>query len=342
MKAVIIDVSARHEWEDFIQRNPHSIAWQSYEWSEVLKKHYALDFHPIAAYDDGKIGGLLPLYGMKTRSSNGSLISVPYAVAGGIVADCPEACDCLLSKAVEMSQAFDSCPITLKQYKIEIPGPLTVDRSYYNRELDLVAGIESIWNGLNDANKEAIEGVEKKHTLLVYPSSDSRAFYDMLLAYHHAKGVPCVSRRWIEDLVAFKMYSIALLRLGQDVVAGTMVKEFKSTVSFPFTCARGLTEKDTEYVYSLYWQLINYFSAQGKEILHSGRIPNSNQTDAYRLGWGGIKHNYYYQYYPQREQAATEFALRRNPKRALFERCWRKLPRSAARFLGPYVVKRFP
>lgn len=341
MRTEIIDITKRDAWEQFIQDNPSSIAWQSYDWSTVLRRHYRFDFYPIAAYDNSKICGVLPIYHLRTARGKEQLISVPYAVAGGIVADHELAGKALLEKAMELSAKHNGCPVTLKQYKVKLDGPLRTDGHFYNKELDLARDPSVIWNGLENRNKLNVEDGDRRNFNLEYPCGDIQGFYKLLLRHHHVRGIPCVGKKWIEDLIAFKMYSIALLRSGSDLVAGTMIKEFKDTVSFPFTCSADGTERTGIPAYSLYWKLIQLFASKGKRIFHSGRIPVTEETDEYRLGWGGTKYNYYYQYYPN-VAGTTEFERKRGRKREVFERVWKKIPEGIAGLVGPSIVKQFP
>jgi hypothetical protein len=342
MRAVIIDESQKNDWEAYIQRNPQTIAWQSFEWNAVLRKHYRIDFHPIAVFDGGEIRGMLPLYHMKSIYGKDMLLSVPYAVAGGIAADSDEAVGLLMEKAIELSENYNSCPVTLKQYKIKIDRQLRTDDNYYNRELDLAAGEDAIWAGLAETNKQRIEASRSLAYELEYPSDDLDIFYNMLLKHQHAKGIPCVGRGWIKDLIGFGMYSLAMLKLDGNPVAATMIKEFKDTVSFPFTCVPYKDGKTGVAEYRLYWELINRFASEGKRIFHSGRIPRTDRTDPYRLGWGGVQYDYYYQYYPDSNKTTTEFSKRKGRKREIFESCWKKMPRGIAGLLGPRIVKQFP
>ena len=341
MEVALINEQRKTEWESFIDGNPYAIAWQSYEWKEVLKRHFKFDYYPIAVYDSARIVGVLPLYCMKTMLAKDSLISVPYAVAGGIVSDSEEARDLLVGKAIELSRENNSCGIVLKQYKIRMEGDFLTDNNYYNRELNISRNPDEIFGGFSDRNKQMIDLTAKDSHVLEYPSDDLSGFFRLLLRHLHARGVPCVSKRWIEDLIRFKMYAIALLRSNGHTVAGTMVKEFKKTVSFPFTCLRVGTEPDSRMAYRLYWELIRHFSGKGFEICHSGRIPNNDMTDDYRIGWGGKKHGYYYQYYPNRAEK-MEYATKRGSKRKILERCWKLVPAPVAEVIGPMVVKRFP
>jgi hypothetical protein len=339
MKAVIIGEKDKTDWENFVYENPNTIAWQSHEWSDVLKRHYRFVFFPIAAYRGNDICGILPLYHIKTRLSGDSLISVPYAVAGGITANDPDVRTALLEKAIEISKKHGSCPITLKQYKLKIDGDLALDDNYYNRELELSTDVTEVWRQFSEKNKEAIRQTEGLNFVMEYPSTELERFYDLLLKDLRAKGVPCVSKRWIQDLLAFKMYSIAILRVGGLIVAGTLVKKFKDTVSFPFTCF--MDRNATKWVHRLYWELIQHFCMEGKRIFHSGRIPMNDATDQYRIGWGGTKYGYYYQYFPMRH-VKTEFSVKRGRKRELAEKAWKTMPIMLARLIGPQVVKHFP
>jgi hypothetical protein len=342
MEAVIIDERLRNDWEQYVEKNLLTIAWHSYDWSTLVKKHYNVKFLPIVALDQDQIRGILPLYRVKTKFGKESLISVPYAVAGGIVADNKEAESILLKKAIELYETYKCDNITLKQYKSNIQGDLKVDDSFYNRELNLTVSLKDLWRGLADINKEKIESASSQALSVDYPSNDIKSFYRLLLRYHHQMGIPCVSRKWIEDhLINDKVYSIALLKSSEHMLAGTMVKKFKKAVSFPFTCIFEDSRQSNMYAYYLYWKLIEKFATDDIEIYHSARIPKSENTNEYRLGWGGTKYNYYYRYYPA-GVTRTESSTKRGKKRELFSAIWKRLPMGITRFIGPLVVKNFP
>lgn len=341
MDVEYISEDRKTDWESFIRENPDAIAWQSYAWRDVLMRHYRFDFYPLAAVDAGRIVGVLPLYRVRIMFGKEALISVPHAVAGGIVSAHRDASRLLVEKAMELSRNFNSCGIVLKQYKVRMEGEFVTDGNYYNRELGISRDLGETLGKFSDRNREMLERAAREPFTLEYPSTDLNRFFHLLLRHLHSRGIPCPSRRWIEDLLRFKMYSIALLKRGGRAVAGTLVKEFKKTVSFPFTCLGGGNQVDERCAYRMYWDLIQHYHGKGFEIFHSGRIPNNDATDGYRLGWGGTKYGYYYQYHPT-QRAKTEYASRRGRKREVLERCWKLLPRFVAATVGPWVVRQFP
>lgn len=341
MDVIRIDESRKREWEDYLTDNPYAIAWQSFEWRDVVRRNYGGEFIPLAAYD-GRIRGVLPLYRMGGFLVKNQLISVPYAVAGGIVSDNDEASAALLERAVDLFREIQGMSgITLKQYKVRVPGDLRVDANFYNAELDLTSNIDGLWKRISETNRQKIEETKGLPLHLDYPSDDIDEFYKLMLIHHRNSGVPCVGKKWITDLISFKMYTIALLRSKGEIVAGTMVKKYKRTVSFPFTSLTSLTARAELLAYNLYWQLIEKFAEEGFLIFHSGRIPNNDEANRYRLGWGGTRHPYFYQYYPGSENK-TEFAVKRGRKRQMASSVLRRMPVVVSRVIGASIAKRFP
>jgi serine/alanine adding enzyme len=341
MKIEIVDENKREAWESFIDAHPKAIAWQSFKWFDVLKKHYNIDFYPVVAYEGNEIRGILPLYNLKKSHKKNLLMSVPFAVAGGIVSTDAESEKLLLDKAIELASKYDNSSITFKQYKHKVEGSLTTDENYCNKELQLSTDINKVWNEISEFNREKVgEGKNFKYEI-EYNSKKINEFYDFLFKHHQRKGIPCPGKSWISDLVESGMYLIVLLRFNGKVVAATMVKEFKDTISFPFSCTSDPNSEAFNLIYSLYWETIKKYSLEETKICHSGRLPKSGEADQFRQGWGGTQYNYYYQYYPQTTQK-TEYNVKRSGKRKMFEKVWRITPSVVTKFIGPSIVKRFP
>ena len=341
MKIEIVDETKRKAWESFINEQPKAIAWQSYKWFDVLKKHYNIDFYPIVAFQGNEIRGILPLYNLKRSHNKNLLMSVPFAVAGGIVSTDAESEMLLLDKAIELAGDYDNSNITFKQYKHKVTGPLSTDENYCNKELQLGTDLDKVWNQISEFNRQKVQEGKNYKYEVEHNSKNINEFYDFLFKYHQRKGIPCTSKSWIRDLVESGMYLITLLRFNGKVAAATMVKEFKDTISFPFSCTSDPDSEKFNLIYSLYWEIIKKYSLEGVNICHSGRLPKSGEADQFRQGWGGTQYNYYYQYYPQTIQK-TEYKVKRGSKRQMFEKVWKMTPQFVTKVVGPLIVRRFP
>lgn len=352
MRALLIEDAQRSDWDNFVQTTPLAVSWHRYDWSEVLRKYYRLKFYPLVALDGSKVTGILPLYQVRTLRTSQALFSIPYVVAGGIVAENEAAQQALLNKAIELAEQTRSTHIVLRQYKAKIEGNLKTDDGHYNRELTLSENLDDVWKSISETNRAKIAETRKYELVLEYPSGDLDRFYQVLLKNQRDLGLPCVSKRWVAHLLATGMYRIALLKRNSTIVAGTLAKRFKDTVSFPLSCLPDQSERSTLFAYNLYSQLLTRFAQDGVRIFHSGRIPRKDAAPAYRLGWGGAKCYYYYQYYESSfghyarysEASKEESALANVTgwKRRLFESVWKRIPLRVAAILGPTIVAQFP
>jgi hypothetical protein len=335
-----INPAEREAWNKYIDQTPQAIAWQAYEWSEVVACHYEYQFLPLAAWEESRIVGILPLYLGQVGNGRG-LISVPFAVAGGALGDNDTVRRALTERAIAISQQEGGLPITLKQYKVRMPGDFKTDENYFNRELSLQRDLDALRQHISADNLRRAEQARNLGLEVEYPGSDIAAFHRVLLRHHLAQGIPCVGEEWLRTLIDFGMYSFALGRIHGRVIAATMVKKFKTTVSFPFSCVLPQEPASEVAAYGLYWDLISRFATEGYEIFHSGRVPKNQDTLDFRLGWGGTIYPYYYQYYPNSGDS-TEFTTRRGLKRRLVSAGWKRLPLTIAKRLGPRLVRRFP
>jgi hypothetical protein len=141
-------------------------------------------------------------------------------------------------------------------------------------------------------------------------------------------------------LIASGSYEIALLRRGSEIVAATLAKRFRDSVSFPFTCLSNQDGRGVRYAFRLYWELISRLQSESVRIVHSGRIPDDGNVPPYRLGWGGDKQRYYYQYHGH--QGKTETNAKRGWVRRTGTALWKKLPGGVSSLLDPFVIRQYP
>jgi hypothetical protein len=341
METRILDSTLQDRWDAYVSTCPHAVAWHMSGWSRAVSSCYATEYLPLAALEGGEIRGVLPLYRLTQGPASDSLLSIPFAVAGGIAADGELVEAALLERAVALLGERRLSRLVLKQYKRRIEGELQTDDAYFNRELALGNDLESIWAEISKENQERIERTNALRVTLEYPSTDVEQFFALLTRHQRDTGIPGPNVNWIRALQGFGMYTLALLRVDGRLEAGTLVKCFKDTVSFPYTCLRRQDVVHVDLACRLYWELIRERARAGTRIFHSGRLPRAGGTNDYRLGWGGVAHGYFYQYYPPR-QGTTESIQKRGWKRNLLQATWKCLPIPIARTLGQKIVCRYP
>jgi hypothetical protein len=184
IKVTTIDKRDLARWEAYVQASPRTVAWQSHHWSEAVARNYEVEFIPLAAELDGRIRGILPLYQLRAPKAPARLISVPFAVAGGLSADDAPAQQALLEAALALCDERGAAGITFKQYRYPIEGTLKTDSNFFNRELALSLGEAKIWEQLDARNRAAIEaaGRDGLELELEFPSDRVGVFHDLSIA----------------------------------------------------------------------------------------------------------------------------------------------------------------
>ena len=341
METVIVDHSQRVRWDHYVHSTADATSWHLYDWFTVFSRHYGLDYYPIAAVDGSDIRGVLPLYRVRTLRRGTMLMSIPYAVVGGIVGDDATVQRMLLEKAIELSGQLGDIPIVLKQYKHKIEGNLLTDDGYHNLELPLNLGMDRIWEDLPQGTKGLLRQSHQYDLELEYPSTDEAGYYRTLLRHQHLTGTPCPGRKWIRNLLGFGIYKLGLLRHRGTIVAATIIKQYDGSFAFPLTCYLPPRDRGVMFACRLYWELIQKLAQEGFHTHHTGRIRSQESPDDFRIRWnGGRPVKYYYQYHGLGGRPANPSKKGRG--RRMFETAWKWTPVALTQWIGPALIKQFP
>ncbi len=341
MKTAILQNGQKSDWDAFVYSHGDATAWHIYDWGKLVGSHYRVTYYPIAVYDGPEVCGILPLYQVRTWRTGTKLISIPYMVAGGIVARDHECQHLLLERAIELSRELGSVPIVLKQYKNKIDGPLETDDGYYNLELPLTDDIAVLWNGLDEENRVQVEQSRRQDVQVEYPYREFDTFYRSLLKNQRVSGIPCPTRRWIKLLLNSGIYEMAVLRLQGHIAVAALVKKFKKSLSFPLSSLPQGEELGGPLAYRLYWDIIAQTAKDGFDVYYSGRIRGSEPVASFRTGWGGEQCRYYYQTFG-RPAGQASVSSRKGRMRKLFEAVWRRSPMPLTRLIGPSLIRQYP
>lgn len=75
------------QWDDFVMRHPDSTPFHLLAWKHTIEQSFNYRAMYLVATDDEGIRGVLPLFLVENRVIGKALISSPFAVYGGILAD---------------------------------------------------------------------------------------------------------------------------------------------------------------------------------------------------------------------------------------------------------------
>ncbi|MEW5766884.1 MAG: FemAB family XrtA/PEP-CTERM system-associated protein [bacterium] len=326
------------KWDDYVNRHPESSFFHQIGWKRVIERSFGHKSRYLLAEEEGDIRGILPLFSITSRLFGRSLVSLPFAVYGGMCFDNREA-ECLIvdeAKRIAKEEDFEYLELrNIKKNGLDFP----VKNLYETFIKELPADPRECWRSLKrKARGSAKKGVVSSLKAEMNPDR-LKEFYDI---YNHSLrnlGTPIFSFRFFQNLLEEfgRKINILSVKLHDKVIASVMVFFFKNTVN-PYY---GGSLK--EYLgYSpnnfMYWKLMEYGCNQGYRYFDFGRSRKDAGSYHFKEHWGITPQPLPYQYYLNKTDKIPNVSPA-NPKYDLPRRIWKRLPLSVTKVLGPPLVK---
>ncbi len=324
-------------WDAFIEKSDDSTFFHRAGWKVVLEEAYGHKVHFLYAERDGLIEGILPLAQVKSLLFGNNLVSLPFCVYGGVVADNKEAADALIEAACKLADGLKVDALELRNSKIS--GRNWPEKSlYYTFRRSISED--------NDANMSAIPRKRRamirqgiKNGLLSESDDGWERVYNTYAESVRNLGTPVFSAKYFRILREVFKSDCRVLMItheGQDV-AGLMSFYFKDQV-LPYYAGSYESAKTHKAHDFMYWELMRRSGEEGIKLFDFGRSKADTGPYLFKKGWGFEPEPLHYEYYLVKADAIPELNPN-NPKYKLFIDVWKKLPLPVANRLGPLLSR---
>lgn len=335
---------ARHDraavaaWDAFVATCPDATFFHRAGWQRILADVFRHDTYFLYAELDGQVAGVLPLAHVDSTLFGNSLVSLPFAVYGGVAAAAPAVALALEKEAARLARHLGVDHLELRNVARRHPDwPLQDLYVTFRREIlpDEDANMQAIprkqramvrKGARNGLRSEIDDGVER--------------FFALYADNVHRHGTPAMPRRYFETL---------LDEFGPDAEVLTVVapdgRALSSVLSFYFrdevlpyyagddVLARDLAANDFKY-----WELMRRACARGLKVFDYGRSKQGTGSYSFKKNWGFEPTPLHYEYQLYKRDAIPQ----NNPSNAKYRlmiETWRRLPIGLANWLGPFVVR---
>lgn len=325
------------EWDVYVEQHAESTFFHKAGWKTVLEKAFGHQCYYLLAEQAGKICGVLPLGRVKSLLFGDALISTPFCVYGGVVADNDKVARALESKACELADALQVDYLELRNKQQRHPEWPNKDMYVYFRrriEVDEEKNLAAIPRKQRAVVRKAIKG-----SLDV---STDKNLEDLYFAYSSSVrnlGTPVFSKKYFVTLLdVFKDEAgITTIQKDNETISSVLSFYFKDEV-LPYygggtEKARGLKANDF-----MYWSLLKKSGEQGLNFFDYGRSKQGAGSYSFKKNWGFTPEPLCYEYYLVKSKSVPEVNPN-NPKYKFFIDIWRRLPLRIANFLGPLISR---
>ena len=332
------DLAEGAKWDAFVQSCPEATFFHLAGWERVIRNVFGHVTYYLYAEREGRIEGVLSLAHVKSFVFGNALVSLPFAVYGGIASETREAATLLEAEAQRIAQELRVDHLELRniaQRHSDWPSQDLYVRFRGEIKPDVEANMLAIPRKQRAMVRKGI-----KNDLRSEVDTDVSRFFALFADNVHRHGTPVLPRRYFEALQREFREDCEVL-----TVVDASGRPVSSVLSFYFrnevlpyyagddTAAREMAANDFKY-----WELMRRACLRGCTVFDYGRSKLGTGSYAFKKNWGFEPSPLHYEYRLYRGDAIPQNNPM-NPKYRAFIALWRRLPIALANQLGPFIVR---
>lgn len=338
---VSTEVSA-DEWNAFVREHPDGTGYHLWEWREVFAGAQRYPMHYLAARQNGRITGILPLAELRSWWFGRALSSLPYVNYGGVLSTTTAAGLALVAEAERLARRLSSGYVVLRHRRRQFDA-LPCREHKVTMLLPLEQSRDAMWTALDKKVRNQIRKAEKS-ALTVASGRDELldGFYAVFAENMRDLGTPVYGRElFARILAAFPADArLHVVRLDGRIIAGALSYAYGDTVEVP--SASSLREHRSLCPnHLLYWSIIGDAIAEGRRVFDFGRSTPGDGTYHFKEQWGAAPVPLAWEYIlAGRAEVPTED--RHSSKYRMMIDAWQRLPVAVATAAGPFIARAVP
>jgi FemAB-related protein (PEP-CTERM system-associated) len=322
--------------------HPYGSPFHLTAWKRSIEETFGYRPYCLMATEGECIRAVLPLFLVQNFLTGKALISSPFAVYGGVLADSPEAATALREEVRALGASLNVDYVELRNFhEDQCLGFSRVDR-YVTFLQELGADEKAILDAIPRKTRAAVRK-SFRYELSTEIASKPEAFVDLYLASLHRLGTPSFPERHFKTLLRNfgSMADVREVRREGKAVAAVLTFFFRDRL-VPFYGASDPAHNDCQPNNFMYYDLMRWGRANGYNVFDFGRSKKEGSGSYdFKAHWGMEMRDLPYEMLLVRRKTLPNFSPN-NPKLGLAIRVWQKLPLSVTRALGPMFIRLFP
>lgn len=156
----------RAAWDGYVRCHNHGTLFHTLAWRDAVAGAFGHEAYYLVAQSNGSVVGVLPAFLVASRILGRMMVSVPYGVAGGVLADDDEVARQLLERLKELAERARCGFIDLRSERAVHADLAVLDR-YVGFERALPARVEDVLGWLPRKARAAARNARDKYGLSV-------------------------------------------------------------------------------------------------------------------------------------------------------------------------------
>ncbi|MCC6198214.1 MAG: FemAB family PEP-CTERM system-associated protein [Burkholderiales bacterium] len=325
-------------WNRYVERAANATFFHRLGWRDIIEDEFGHRTHYLVAERGGEIAGVLPLAEVRSRIFGHAMVSLPFCVYGGPVADDAEAEAALIGEAERRACAVGAAHLELRNRRSLRPDWPRQDL-YVTFRRPISADAEENMLAIPRKQRAMIrKGI--KHGLRSEVDRGVDRFFDLYADNVHRHGTPPFSKRYfarLREVFGDDCEAMTVVDGGGRQVSGVISFYFRNEV-LPYYAGDSVAARELAANDFKYWELMRRACERGITVFDYGRSKRGTGSFDFKKNWGFEPAPLAYEYALFRGDAIPQNNPA-NPKYRAMIALWRRLPRGVANAIGPHIVR---
>lgn len=324
-------------WDAYVHEHPEASFFHLSGWKRVIEEVYGHRSYYLYAEEGGSVLGVLPLAHIRSRLFSNALISTPFCVYGGVLADTPAVADALLERACGLANDLQVDYLELRNLDpkpMGWPGKDLYVTFRKTLEPNLEANLASIPRKQRAMVRKGISAGLRSEL-----DADTTRFYRIYSESVRNLGTPVFPARYFKALKRSFGPQCEVLTVTQNgcALSSVMSFYFRDEV-LPYYGGGTQEARDLKANDFMYWELMRRAVAKGIRIFDYGRSKRGTGSFSFKRNWGFEATPLHYEYFLVKSREIPDINPM-NPKYTALIALWQRLPLPMSRLLGPMLAK---
>ncbi len=344
-----LDAELARGWERLVAFHPDATLFHKLAWMKAIRNSYGQTPHYLVAGRAARVTGVLPLFEVGGPFTGRALVSVPYGIYGGVLAEDPQSESALLLAARDLQDRIGARYVELRQRELldaEDNHDLALQpiRRYVTFRKELPARCEDVLAALpRKARAAARQGRDRHGLTATFGVEQLDSFYALYVRSIRRLGSPPYSKRFLGALLAAfgERADVLMVREGRQPRAGLIAIRFRDEM---FAYVSGTDERYAHLQTNnfMYLVLMEEAVRQGLRVFDFGRSRKDNPGPyAFKCNQGFEPRELPYRI-RLRPGEKPPNVTPSNKVFSLPRMLWRRLPMPVVRSLGSLVTRWIP
>lgn len=280
-------------WDSYVIQHPRGIAYQFYAFKEAIQKVYGFKGVYFLAHAKNRVVGILPLVHVHLPGLSGSLVSLPYCDAGGMLADSVDIEKRLLEHALAYSNKSGINRVCIRSIKefANIDPCLTINPNKARMVLQLPKTSDVLLSSLTAKVRSQVKKPLRDGLFCEIGGKKLLPdFYKVFCENMRDLGSLVHSFEWLQQiLIAYQNRAhVGIVRMPDNkAVAAGIILCHPKVVSIPWASSlRRFNRLNPNML--LYWNFLNFAISHGYREFDFGRSTPEEGTFRFKKQWGAI------------------------------------------------------